>query len=260
MENISGVIITFNEEKNIEGCIKSLKPVCDEIIVVDSLSTDHTVEIAKKNNASTYLQKYLGDGPQKNWGADKAKNDWILSLDADERLEDELVERIKQLDPSDPKTAYAFRRRNFVGNHWIKAAGFYPDYVTRLYNKTTSRRLNKKRHARVQAPRVKKIKAHITHFTYNDYSHWMERLNWMTSRDAWSYYQEGKKASKIRPLTSSIGAFIQKFIIKGGMFQGMDGLTVTLTSIMRAYMKYTKLNELYEKKVKADDDFQPPAS
>jgi len=250
MKPISGVIITLNEEENIEACIRSLKPVCDEIIVVDSLSSDHTVEFAKKNGAIVYLQKYLGDGPQKALAAEKSTHDWVLSLDADERLEDELVERIKALDLSDSKTAYAFRRRNFVGDHWIKAAGFYPNYVTRLYNKTTSRCLNKKGHARVDAPRVKKIKAHITHYTYTDYSHWMARLNWMSTVT--------RKANKIRPLASAWGAFVRKFILKGGMFQGMDGLTVTLTSVLRAYMKYTKLNELHEKKIKADAEFQPP--
>jgi glycosyltransferase involved in cell wall biosynthesis len=247
MNKITGIIITLNEEKNIKECINSVKKVCDEIIVVDSLSTDNTVKIAEECGAKVYLQKYLGDGPQKAFGVRYAKNDWILSIDADERLEDDFVKKVSCLKLDNEKTGYAFRRRNFVGNHWIKAAGFYPDYVTRLYNKKTSGYLDKKAHSKVTAPKIKKVKAHITHFTYESYSHWLERLNWLTSRDAWAYYEKGRKPSKIKPVMSAFGAFIQKFIIKGGIFQGTDGITVTITTILRAYMKYTKLNEMYER-------------
>lgn len=250
MNKITGIIITLNEEKNIKDCILSLKKLCHEIIVVDSLSKDNTVEIAKDLGAVVYLQKYLGDGPQKAFGVKYAKNDWILSIDADERLEDDLIEKVSSLELKNEDIAYAFRRRNFVGNHWIKAAGFYPDYVTRLYNRKTSGYLDKKAHSKVEAPKIKKIKGHITHYTYESYSHWLERLNWFSSRDAWAYYEKGKKPNKYRPIISAFGAFIQKFILKGGIFQGVDGVTVTLTTIVRAYMKYTKLNEMYDNKAK----------
>lgn len=248
MNKITGIIITLNEEKHIEHCIKSLKRVCEEVIVVDSLSSDNTVNIAENNGAKIILQEYLGDGPQKAFGVPNAKNDWILSIDADERLDDDFVNIIADIKLEDPNTAYAFKRKNYVGNHWIKAAGFYPDYVTRLYNRKKSGYIERKAHSKVQAPVIKNIKAHIIHYTYDDYSHWMERLNWMTSRDAWAYYQKGKKPSRIRPVTSALGAFIRKFIVKGGFLQGIDGFTVTLTTVVRAYMKYTKLNEMYEKK------------
>ncbi|MDY0360076.1 MAG: glycosyltransferase family 2 protein [Desulforegulaceae bacterium] len=250
MNKITGIIITLNEEKNIKDCILSLDKVCDEIIVVDSLSKDNTVQIAKDLGARVYLQEYLGDGPQKAFGVKYAENDWILSLDADERLEDDLVEKVSLLELDNENIAYAFKRRNFVGSHWIKAAGFYPDYVTRLYNRKTSGYLEKKAHSKVEAPKIKKIKAHITHYTYESYSHWMDRLNWLSSRDAWAYYEKGRKPNRYRPLVSAFGAFVQKFIVKGGMFQGIDGVTVTLTTIIRAYMKYTKLNEMYKEKEK----------
>jgi glycosyltransferase involved in cell wall biosynthesis len=250
LNKITGIIITLNEEKNIKDCILSLDKVCDEIIVVDSLSKDNTVQIAKDLGARVYLQEYLGDGPQKAFGVKYAENDWILSLDADERLEDDLVEKVSLLELDNENIAYAFKRRNFVGSHWIKAAGFYPDYVTRLYNRKTSGYLEKKAHSKVEAPKIKKIKAHITHYTYESYSHWMDRLNWLSSRDAWAYYEKGRKPNRYRPLVSAFGAFVQKFIVKGGMFQGIDGVTVTLTTIIRAYMKYTKLNEMYKEKEK----------
>ncbi|MBU1170758.1 MAG: glycosyltransferase family 2 protein [Proteobacteria bacterium] len=245
-KNITGIIITLNEEKHIQACIESLQRVCHEVIVVDSLSTDCTVSIAEECGARIIKQTYLGDGPQKAFGVPYAANDWILSLDADERLDDDLVNELMRLDLTRDDTAYAFKRKNYVGDHWIKAAGFYPDYVTRLYNRKTSGYLDKKAHSKVKAPRIKKVRAHILHYTYHDYSHWMERLNWLTTRDAWAYYQKGKKQSALRPFFSATGAFIRKFFIKGGIFQGVDGMTVTLTTVMRAYMKYIKLNEMHE--------------
>lgn len=247
MEKISATIITFNEEDNIKDCILSLQEVCDEIIVIDSLSIDNTVKIAKENGAIVYHQEYLGDGPQKKLGATYAKNNWILCLDADERLEDNCKKKISSLKLKNENIAYSFRRKNFVGNHWIKAAGFYPDYVTRLYNRKTSGYNDKKGHSKVVTPKIKKIKASIIHYTFNDYTHWFERLNWFSTRDAWIYYENGKKPNKYRPVISAFSAFIRKYIINGGIFQGVDGVTVTLTTMIRAYMKYMKLNEIHEK-------------
>jgi glycosyltransferase involved in cell wall biosynthesis len=224
--------------------------ICDEIIVVDSFSSDNTVKIAEEFGARVYIQEYLGDGLQKAFGVKYAKNDWILSIDADERLEDDFVQKVSSLRLDDEKTAYAFRRRNFVGNHWIKAAGFYPDYVTRLYNRKKSGYLDRKAHSKVKASNIKKINAHITHYTYESYAHWLEKLSWFSHNDAWGYYKDGRKSYKYKPALSAIGAFLQKFIIKGGMFQGIDGITVTLTTIFRAYMKYTILNEIYKSEKK----------
>ncbi|BBI47601.1 hypothetical protein HORIV_00220 [Vreelandella olivaria] len=123
---------------------KITQKVCDEVIVVDSGSTDETVDIAKRLGAIIYHQDYLGDGPQKAFAVAYAKNDWILSLDADERLNEDAINTIQSLSLNDAQIAYSFYRKNYVGNHWIKAAGFYPDTVVRLYNRITSGYLNKK--------------------------------------------------------------------------------------------------------------------
>ena len=110
-----------------------LKKVCNEIIVVDSLSSDNTINVAKSLGAKIYLQEFLGDGPQKKLAASYSKNDWVLSLDADERLEEDLINHINSIDLTlQDCEAYSFRRRNFCGKKWIKAASFYPDRVTRL--------------------------------------------------------------------------------------------------------------------------------
>lgn len=247
--NITATIITKNEEKNIKGCIESLQIICDEIIVVDSESSDKTIEIAKSMGAITYIQPYLGDGPQKNFGVQYAKNKWILSIDADERIDVNTINSIINIDLDNSEfDAYAFKRKNFVGSHWIKAAGFYPDYVTRLYHKKKASYLSRKAHSKVEAKLIKKIPTHIIHYTYNDYTHWIERINQLSSRDAWAMYEKGVRPSKLSPFIHASSAFVRKFLFKGGMFQGLDGLTVTITTVFHAYIKYLKLLELYESK------------
>lgn len=246
MTAITGTIITLNEEKDIEACIASLKPVCDDIIVVDSFSQDNTVALAQAAGARVFQQEYLGDGPQKAFGVQYARNDWILALDADERLEPDAVSAIQVLGLDDPAVAYSFRRKNQVGRHWIKAAGFYPDAVVRLYNRTTSGYLPKKAHSSVDAPHVEATDSHIRHFTYRDLGHWIQRINELSSRDAWSMKSRGIKPSKIKPTLHASTALLRKLFLKGGILQGRDGITVALTTAFHAYMKYAKLNELYE--------------
>lgn len=247
---ITATIITLNEEDNIEACIASAKQVCDEVIVVDSISRDDTREIARSAGAMVIEQVYLGDGPQKASGLSHAKNDWILSLDADERLEPETVERIKKLDLSNHDYMYAFRRRNYVGDKWIKAAGFYPDYVTRLYNRNTASYTSAKSHAKVSGAKVKTLPAHIAHYTYADFTHWISRINQLSSRDAWAKHEAGQRCSPAGAATRSVFAFLKKLLLKGGIFQGSDGWLIAITSAFHVYMKYMKLAAILEREKK----------
>jgi len=244
---ITGTIITLNEEANIAECIASLRRVCDEIIVVDSESTDRTVEIARDLGAKVVVQKYLGDGPQKAFSIQFATNDWIFSLDADERLDDAAAAAVKALDlAGTDQDAFAFRRKNFAGSHWVRAAGFYPDWVTRLYHKSRAGYLPKRAHSSVKAERIQKLDAHLVHFTYENYAHWVQRINQLSSRDAWAMYERGVKPSRFAPGLHALSAFVRKYILKGGFLQGLDGATVTITTVFHAYMKYLKLIELHE--------------
>ncbi|MEA3252515.1 MAG: glycosyltransferase family 2 protein [Pseudomonadota bacterium] len=255
---ITGIVITLNEAANIAACIRSLQRVCDEVIVVDSLSEDDTVAIAEAHGAHVIAQAYLGDGPQKAHGVPFARNDWILALDADERLADDAVALIEGLALDDPSQAYAFRRKNYVGNHWIRAAGFYPDSVTRLYNRTTAGYLPRKAHSSVEAPRVKLTQAHLDHFTYASLSHWIQRIDALSTRDAWAMKERGVTPSPLRPAVHALTATLRKLLFKGGLLQGADGMTVALTTAFHAYMKYAKLNELYENERTVNAQEPPP--
>lgn len=243
---ISGTVITFNEEDHIEAVISSLQKVCDEVVVVDSLSTDRTAEIAESLGAKVIMQKYLGEGKQRNVTEEHSSNDWILALDADERLDDEMVETIKSLSFDDPKIGYEFNRKSYRGNHWMRGPGFYPDYLVRLYNKTEGGYEPRFGHAGVKTPAKRRVPGHITHYTYDDISDWIARMNQVTSLDAQGMFERGRPPSNIRPVLSAFNAGFKKFILKGGIFRGIDGWTITLTSVFRTYMKYLKLNELHE--------------
>jgi len=246
MTLITGTIISFNEEDHIEACIASLLKVCAEVVVVDSLSTDRTAELAIAAGARVIAHVYLGEGPQRNLTEKYATHDWILALDADERLDDELVVAIRAIPLTDPAEAYAFNRKSYVGPRWIRGPGFYPDFVTRLYNRTRSSYEPKPGHAGVIAPRVHRIPGHILHYTYDGLSDWIAKINWLTSRDAQGMFDSGYPPSVTKPVFSALGAAFRQLVLRGGLLRGADGWLITVTSVFRSYMKYQKLNELHD--------------
>ncbi len=250
MTPISGTIITRNEEDHIEACIRSLQRVCAEVVVVDSLSTDRTVAIAESLGARVISQAYLGEGPQRNLTEQHARHDWILALDADERLDDEMAATITALALDQPDEAYSFNRKSFVGPRWIRGPGFYPDFVTRLYNKTRAAYEPKPGHAGVKAPRVRRVPGHLMHYTYDGLTDWIAKINWLTSRDAEGMFAAGRPASVTKPARSALGACFRQLILRGGLFRGADGWTITVTSMFRSFMKYQKLNELHERRAR----------
>jgi glycosyltransferase involved in cell wall biosynthesis len=247
MTLITGTIITFNEEDHIEACIASLLRVCAEVVVVDSLSTDRTAELAIAAGARVIPQAYLGEGPQRNLTEKHAGHDWILALDADERLDDELAAAIQALPLREPAEAYAFNRKSYVGPRWIRGPGFYPDFVTRLYNRTQAAYEPKPGHAGVLAPRVRRIPGHVLHYTYDGLADWIDKINWLTSRDARGLFAAGRPPSATKPVLAALGAAFRQLILRGGLFRGADAGLITMTSMFRSFMKYQKLNELHER-------------
>ena len=170
----------------------------------------------------------------------------MFSLDADERLEDDSIEFVNSLKlGSSNYSAYSFRRRNFCGKKWIKAASFYPDRVTRLYNKSLTNYTMSTSHAYVDSP-AKNIDCHLLHYTYSSYTDWINKINFYSTTSAKTMHIAGIKRSSIRPVTHSLFSFFKKMFLKGGVLQGIDGFTVALTTMFNTYMKYIKLNELYD--------------
>ncbi len=244
---ITGTIITRNAEQYIQRAIESLKKVCDEIIVLDSESDDKTREIASSAGAKVFIQAFLGDGPQKKAASTYASNNWILSLDADEYLDKDAKDFIESVDLKNTKyDSFSFRRKNFCGEEWIKAAGFYPDEVTRLYDKTKVNFDDRADHAAVQSKISFKTKCHIIHNTYQSMTEWVDKMNFRSTMSAQQLYEKGIQPSNIRPVLKSLLAFFKKLFLKAGIVQGRNGFKVALTTMFNTYIKYVKLNELHK--------------
>ena len=242
---ITATIITLNEEKNIKDAILSAKQVCDEVIVVDSKSSDRTVEIAKELGAKVIIQPYLGDGPQKAFGVQFSKNKWILSLDADERLDSDAIEAIKSLDLDNTKhDGFSFARKTFVGKKQIRQ--WYPDRVVRLYDKTKCGYSTSGGHAKVQSKNPKNLNAHILHYSYANYQEVIKTTYKFIERGARLAHQEGKRASKFDPILHGLGALFKSLILKKGILYGIDEIHIAVISSFSAYMKYALMLEMQE--------------
>ncbi|MDY5968810.1 MAG: glycosyltransferase family 2 protein [Bacteroidales bacterium] len=256
--NISGIVTTLNEEKNIIACIQSLQQVCDEVVVVDSLSTDRTVEAAKEAGAKVYSQRYLGDGLQKNVALQYVKNLWVLSVDADERLSPELAEAIRHIDlENTPYHGFQLRRRNYVGSRWVKACRWYPDYLVRLYRHDKLRFANVKQHGWVPTDNTQKLKADLIHYRYNNLGELFDKpgRNY-SSRGAKILYLKGRKVSPLAPVLHGASAFLVNYLFRGGLAGGVDGLTLSLAIAHNSYLKYAKVLEWQrDQQVREQEDF-----
>ncbi|SKB72343.1 glycosyltransferase family 2 protein [Malaciobacter marinus] len=240
---ITANIITLNEEKNIKEVIKSVQTVCDEVLVIDSLSSDKTCEIAESLGAKVIKQEYLGDGPQKAFGAPFAKNDWVLSIDADERLDLNAIEEIKKLDLENTTfDAFSFARKTYVGNNFIKL--WYPDRVTRLYNRRKCAYSTAKGHAKVETQNICDLEADMLHYSYEDYIHMIRTTEKFIKRGAVLAYEDGKRANAFDPLIHGVGALFKTLILKGGAFHGINGWNVAIVSAFSSYMKYAIMLEM----------------
>ena len=245
MNQITGIIITLNEEKNIQDAIFSLQQICNEIIVVDSCSHDKTREMAEKAGAKVYVQAYLGDGIQKNIGLQYATNRWIFSMDADERLTPELVAAINAIDLAGTNYwGFAVKRRNYIGSRWIRCCGWYPDYVVRLFRHDKLQFGEVKQHATVPAKNTHKLPADMMHYTYQNIGELFSKpARNFSTRGAKIMFLKGKKANVFSPVLHGFWAFISNYFFKKGILYGIDGLTLSISIACNSYLKYAKLLE-----------------
>lgn len=250
---ISGLVITYNEEANIRDCILSLKTVCDDIVVVDSCSQDKTVEIAKSLGATVLIQPFLGDGPQRIFGLPHCQHSWVLNLDADERLEDDAIAAIKELSlDQDGVDVYELRRNNYIGDRLTHLAGQYPDYVARLFNKSTANFSPVRAHTRVKGQKHQRLTAHIRHYSYKNWSDLFSRQCKYATWGAEELAKRGKAISPFAPFTHGLWSFVRHYVVKLGLFAGLDGLTIAIAKALGAYLKYAHAIELMRQKKTKD--------
>lgn len=249
MAKISACIISYNEEKKIEDCLKSLVGIVDEIIVVDSLSTDKTKKIVKNYTDKIYDQEFLGHVEQKNLAVEKASNDWILSLDCDERLTDELKESILKIkDNIETADAYRMARKTFYVYRWLNYC-WYPDFKVRIFNRKTARWGGNNPHDRVElkGKNVVTLKGDMQHFSFNSISEHIKTIDNFTEIGAQEIIRKGKSVSLISPFTHGIWTFVKLYIFKKGFMDGYAGLVVSVLSGMHAFIKYCKVIMLTKK-------------
>ena len=250
MAKISACIISYNEENKIEDCLKSLEGIVDEIIVVDSLSTDKTKEIIKKYTDNIYDQKFLGHVEQKNLAVEKANNDWILSLDCDERLTDELRASILRIkDNLELADAYRMARKTFYVYRWLNYC-WYPDFKIRLFNRNTAKWGGTNPHDRVElnGENIVTLNGDIQHYSFNSISEHIQTIDYFTEIGAQEIIKKGKSVSFISPFTHGLWTFIKLYILKKGFMDGYAGLVVSVLSGMHAFIKYSKVI-IYRKEV-----------
>ncbi len=251
MEKLSVLIITFNEEKNIRRCLDSLNDVADEIVVVDSFSTDRTEEICKNYNVRFFKQKFLGYIEQKNYVLQYAKFNFILSLDADESLSEELIKSILEEKKNFKNDAYTMNRfTNYCGK-WIKHSGWYPDKKLRLFKKSTGKWGGINPHDKfVQNIKTNAVhlKGNILHYSYYNIEEHLKRVQDFSDIAAKALYEKGKKANIFKIIFSTLLKFIRNYFIFCGFLDGRSGYIICKLTARTTYLKYLKLKNLNKKR------------
>ncbi len=246
---ISATIITLNEEANIRDACESLA-WADEIVVVDSGSTDRTREIAASLGARVTTRDWPGFAAQKQFAVDQAAHDWIFSLDADERVSPELqtsIEGLRKRSEGELPDGYRIARRSFYQGRWIKGGGWYPDQQLRLFRKARGRWSPRHIHESVsmdQNARVEKLSGDILHYSVRDSAqhHRMigERYAPLAAQQM---FEEGRRTSAWKVATAAPAAFIRSFILKGGFRDGLAGVSIANFAAHHAFLKHITLWE-----------------
>ena len=264
MESIAAVVITKDEERNIADCLASVVWV-DEIVVVDACSTDRTVELARRFTDKVFVRPWPGYGPQKNFGIEQATADWILIMDADERVSDELREEIiavlgKSPSPSpspsrgegSPVVAYRIPRRNYYYGRWVRWGGVYPDYQIRLFRKGDTRYNDVQLHENLLVKgSVGTLVGHLDHFTERQIEDHFRKFGIYTTLAAQEKLKQIKSVGwsdlLIRPLVITF----KTYFVKQGFRDGVRGLILSVFAGMFTLMKYCKAWDLLRRKTEA---------
>ena len=245
MPAISAILITCNEQSDLAEALLSLQGVTDEIVVVDSGSTDRTCEIARELGARVVSRPFTNFAEQKNFAAGQAAHDWVLSLDADERLSGELRESITAWRQSDPEyAAYQMNRRpNYLGG-WIRHSGWYPEYCVRLYRRDSARFVGAIHESVRVNGRVGLLRGEILHYTIRSLSEHYAKMEAFTTRAAEDLYARGRRRWRGGMWVAAPWTLVQRFLFQLGFLDGYRGALIAWTSARYVWLKYRKLGVL----------------
>lgn len=246
MPPLTAVIITLNEERNIERCLKSVQPVADEIVVFDSHSTDRTVEICNSFGAKVVTCEWKGYAQTKNEANALASHNYILWMDADEVLSEELTGNILKI-KSTLSGAYTFNRLNNYYGYWLRHGGHYPDRRVRLFNKKDAKWVGDYVHETLELNhgiKVNHLSGDLMHFTSRSISEHLQQVNKFTDLAALELFDGGKKVTPFY-LFSPLVKFFRDYFFKLGFLDGYPGFVVAVISAHAKFLKYAKLKLLY---------------
>lgn len=248
---ISATIITLNEERNIERCILSLKKVADEIIVLDSFSTDKTEEICKQLGVRFEKRAWAGYANAKNYLNSLAKFDYILSVDADEEIDEQLQKAILQIKKIEKPQVFSVNRLTNYCGKWIKHSGWYPDVKVRLFPKKDCIWEGEYVHEELRYPSSMKntlLEGHLNHYSYYSFKEHRERADKYSALTAQKMHAKGKKATVLKPYLSALGRFVSMYFLKLGFLDGKMGFKIAQISAKSNVFKYQELRRLNREK------------
>jgi glycosyltransferase involved in cell wall biosynthesis len=249
---ISAVIITFNEADNMGRCLESLKQTADEIVVVDSFSTDRTGEICKSQGVEFIQHPFEGHIEQKNYALSCATNDVVLSLDADEALSDELMESIQTARRSWGAEGYSMNRLTSYCGRWIRHCGWYPDKKIRLWDRRKGHWGGVNPHDHVvmeQGSRLDHLNGDLLHYSYPTIRDHVSQINRFTDIAAGAAFADGRQSNLMLDIClNPTLTFFKKYILKLGILDGYEGFVISTSAAYGKFLKYIKLRELEKQK------------
>jgi glycosyltransferase involved in cell wall biosynthesis len=248
MANLSVIIITKNEAVNIRACIESVA-WADEIIVVDSGSSDATVEICRELGAQVYVHDWPGFGMQKNRALGYATKDWVFSIDADERVTHELREGIQSAMQRGQAEGYEIPRLSSFCGRYMHHSGWYPDYVLRLFRRSSGKFSDDLVHERVivNGP-TGKLKSSLLHESFRDLEQLLAKINHYSTASAQMLHRKNRTASLKKAVGHALWAFFRSYFLRAGFLDGREGFMLAVSTAEGTYYRYLKLMFLAEKK------------
>lgn len=244
---ISVVVLTKNEEANIENCLDSVLGWADQIIVIDDESSDKTVELAEKFTKDIFRRKMEVEGIHRNWAYAQARNNWVLSLDADETTTEELKEEISKVlkDASAKFVSYSIPLRNFIGDYWVRHSGWYPAGKVRLFRKDKFRYEEVKVHPRVFIDgECGHLTKDIIHKGYPDFAHFLSSVNNQSTLEAEKWIDTGRIMTPAHALRRTVDRFFRSFIGKKGFKDGFVGFMIAYFASLYQVLSYAKYRQM----------------
>ncbi len=248
MCKLSVVIITYNEERNIARCLESVRDIADDIVVVDSFSTDRTAEICSRYGARFIQNKFAGHIEQKNFAARQAKYDHVLSLDADEELSGRLKASIREVRENWTHDGYYFNRLTNYCGQWIRHTTWYPSRKLRMWDRRKGQWGGLNPHDRFhmqKGARTRFLKGDLLHYSYYTINEHLDKIRSFSDTVAWNYFRHRKRSGVFHIFFRPAWRFVRDFFLRLGFLQGMNGIIISVNSAYETFLKYVKLRDLY---------------